>query len=204
VQVILEMSVPGPEIPIVLVDADEARAAMLREALAGSGYRIDAVVGPRDDLVAAMRHHKPGLVIVDIESPDRDTLESMRVLAGDGTQPIVMFVDESDETATVEAIRAGVSAYIVDGLAPNRVKPILDVAVARFREHERLKRELLEARTSLEERKLIDRAKGILMDSRGLGEDAAYKALRKLAMDRKQRLADVARELISFAQVLKR
>lgn len=177
---------------------------MLRESLAGSGYRIVAVVGPRDDLVAAMRLHQPGLVIVDIESPDRDTLESMRALAEDRTQPIVMFVDESDEAATVEAIRAGVSAYIVDGLAPNRVKPILDVAVTRFREHERLKRELLEARTSLEERKIIERAKGILMDSRGLGEDAAYKALRKLAMDRKQRLADVARELISFAQVLKR
>ncbi|MBI3507755.1 MAG: ANTAR domain-containing protein [Proteobacteria bacterium] len=198
------MSAPGPEISIVLVDADEARAAMLRESLAGSGYRIVAVVGPRDDLVAAMRLHQPGLVIVDIESPDRDTLESMRALAEDRTQPIVMFVDESDEAATVEAIRAGVSAYIVDGLAPNRVKPILDVAVTRFREHERLKRELLEARTSLEERKIIERAKGILMDSRGLGEDAAYKALRKLAMDRKQRLADVARELISFAQVLKR
>ncbi|MBL8830900.1 MAG: ANTAR domain-containing protein [Rhodospirillales bacterium] len=198
------MPVPGPEITIVLVDADASRAAMLRAALTGSGYRIVAVVGPGDDLVAAMRQHRPGLVIVDIESPDRDTLDSMRALAEDRMQPIVMFVDETDEAATVEAIRAGVSAYIVDGLSANRVKPILDVAIARFREHERLKRELDDARESLEERKIVERAKGILMESRNLGEDAAYKTLRKLAMDRKQRLADVARELIEFALVLKR
>lgn len=198
------MPVQGPEITIVLVDADASRAAMLRTALTGSGYRIVAVVGPDDDLVAAMRQHRPGLVIVDIESPDRDTLDSMRALAEDRMQPIVMFVDETDDAATVEAIRAGVSAYIVDGLSANRVKPILDVAIARFREHERLKRELDDARESLEERKIVERAKGILMESRNLGEDAAYKTLRKLAMDRKQRLADVARELIEFAQVLKR
>ncbi len=198
------MPVQGPEITIVLVDADASRAAMLRTALTGSGYRIVAVVGPGDDLVAAMRQHRPGLVIVDIESPDRDTLDSMRALAEDRMQPIVMFVDETDEAATVEAIRAGVSAYIVDGLSANRVKPILDVAIARFREHERLKRELDDARESLEERKVIERAKGILMESRKLGEDAAYKTLRKLAMDRKQRLADVAKELIEFALVLKR
>lgn len=198
------MPVQGPEITIVLVDADASRAAMLRTALTGSGYRIVAVVGPSDDLVAVMRQHRPGLVIVDIESPDRDTLDSMRALAEDRMQPIVMFVDETDEAATVEAIRAGVSAYIVDGLSANRVKPILDVAIARFREHERLKRELDDARESLEERKIVERAKGILMESRNLGENAAYKTLRKLAMDRKQRLADVARELIEFAQVLKR
>jgi response regulator NasT len=198
------MAPTGSEISIVLVDADEARAALLRETLAGSGYRIVAVVGPKDDLAGALRKHSPGLVIVDIESPDRDMLESMRAIAEDGTQPVVMFVDESSETATAEAIRAGVSAYIVDGLSPKRVKPILDVAVARFREHEKLKRELAQARENLEDRKLVERAKGILMESRALPEDAAYKMLRKLAMDRKQRLADVAREVVSFAQLLKR
>ena len=199
------MSAFEPEvIDIVLVDADASRAALVREALDGSGYRIVATLGPGDDVIEGIRRHNPGLVIVDIESPDRDTLDSMKEVAGEGAQPVVMFVDESDEHATREAIRAGVSAYIVDGLAPKRVKPILNVAVARFREHQRLKAELDAARAGLEERKTIERAKGILMDSKGIGEEEAFRTLRKLAMDRHQRLADVARELVSFAQLLKR
>jgi response regulator NasT len=191
-------------IDILLVDADPARARLVGEALDGSGYRIVAALAPDDDLAEAMRRYKPGLVIVDIDSPDRDTLDSMRTLTADGAHPVVMFVDESDAATTREAIRAGVSAYIVDGLAPKRVKPILDVAIARFREHQRLKRALVDAQESLEARKVVDRAKGILMESKGLSEDAAYRLLRKLAMDRKQRLADVARELIDFALLLKR
>lgn len=190
-------------IDILLVDADESRAALVREALDGSGYRIVATLGRGEDLLAGIARHKPGLVIVDIDSPDRDTLDSLRGVTGEGARPVVMFVDETDETATREAIRAGVTAYIVDGLAPKRVKPILDVAVARFREHKRLMDERDAARADLEARKTIERAKGILMESRGLGEDAAYKTLRKLAMDRKQRLADVARDVIAFADVLK-
>jgi response regulator NasT len=191
-------------IDILLVDADLARARLVGEALDGSGYRIVAALTPEDDLAEAMHRYKPGLVIVDIDSPDRDTLDSMRTLTADGAHPVVMFVDESDVAMTREAIRAGVSAYIVDGLAPKRVKPILDVAIARFREHQRLKRALVDAQESLEARKIVDRAKGILMESKGLSEDAAYRMLRKLAMDRKQRLADVARELIDFALLLKR
>jgi response regulator NasT len=191
-------------IDILLVDADLARARLVGEALDGSGYRIVAALTPEDDLAEAMHRYKPGLVIVDIDSPDRDTLDSMRTLTADGAHPVVMFVDESDVAMTREAIRAGVSAYIVDGLAPKRVKPILDVAIERFREHQRLKRALVDAQESLEARKIVDRAKGILMESKGLSEDAAYRMLRKLAMDRKQRLADVARELIDFALLLKR
>ena len=191
-------------IEILLIDSDMRRAAMVREALDGSGYRIVATLGTGDDLLAGIARHKPGLVIVDIDSPDRDTLESLRGVTGEGTRPVVMFVDESDEAATREAIRAGVSAYIVDGLAPKRVKPILDVAIARFREHRRLTEERDAALADLESHKTIERAKGILMETRTLTEDAAYKALRKLAMDRKQRLADVARDVIAFADLLKR
>lgn len=190
-------------VDILLVDADESRAATVREALAGSGYRIVATLGRGEDLLAGIARHKPGLVIVDIDSPDRDTLASLRAVTGDGARPVVMFVDESDEASTREAIRAGVSAYIVDGLAPKRVKPILDVAVARFREHRRLQDERDAARADLEARKTIERAKGILMRTRGLDEDAAYKSLRKLAMDRKQRLVDAARDVIAFADLLK-
>jgi response regulator NasT len=197
------MNAAPPIIDILLVDSDASRAALVRQALDGSGYRIVATLGRDDDLLAGIARHKPGLVIVDMDSPDRDTLDSLRGVTGDGARPVVMFVDESDEAATREAIRAGVSAYIVDGLAPKRVKPILDVAVARFREHKRLTEERDAARADLEARKTIERAKGILMESRGLGEDAAYKTLRKLAMDRKQRLADVARDVIAFADVLK-
>ncbi|MCM0018765.1 MAG: ANTAR domain-containing protein [Tagaea sp.] len=190
-------------IDILLVDSDASRAALVREALDGSGYRIVAILGRGEDLLAGIARHKPGLVIVDIDSPDRDTLDSMRAVTEAGARPVVMFVDETDEEATREAIRAGVSAYIVDGLAPKRVKPILDVAVARFREHRRLTEERDAARADLEARKTIERAKGILMESRSLSEDAAYKTLRKLAMDRKQRLVDVARDTIAFADLLK-
>ncbi|MFM7344694.1 MAG: ANTAR domain-containing response regulator [Tagaea sp.] len=195
-------AIPGV-IDILLVDSDVSRAALVREALDGSGYRIVAILGRGEDLLEGIARHKPGLVIVDIDSPDRDTLDSMRAVTEEGARPVVMFVDETDEEATREAIRAGVSAYIVDGLAPKRVKPILDVAVARFREHRRLTEERDAARADLEARKTIERAKGILMESRGLSEDAAYKTLRKLAMDRKQRLVDVARDTIAFADLLK-
>ncbi len=188
---------------ILLIDEDAARVTALREGLADSGYETVGVASLTDDLVAKVRDLAPDLIIVDMESPSRDTLEDMRRITADRPRPIVMFVDQSEDNVTAEAMRMGVSAYVIDGLNPGRVKPIIDVAVARFAEHQKLRAELDQAKMDLADRKAIERAKGALMKSRGLTEDQAYRLMQKLAMDQNQRLVDVARTVMALAQVLK-
>ncbi len=153
---------------------------------------------------AKVRETAPDVIIVDIESPSRDTIESMRQINAEQPRPIVMFVDQSDEGNIQRAMQAGVSAYIIDGLDPKRVKQILDVAIARFREFQALRDELKKTKETLADRKLVDRAKAILMRERGLTEEGAHAALQRLAMDRQQRLGEVAETLIAFAGVLKK
>jgi response regulator NasT len=141
-------------------------------------------------------------VIVDMQSPDRDVLEDMQRLNRDQPRPIVMFVDESDNESIHAAVEAGVSAYVVNGLQAGRVRPIIEVAIARFQAFQALRGELEAARTSLAERKLIERAKGILMSRRNVDEEQAYRLLRKTAMDRKTKLVEVARQVIEMAELL--
>lgn len=191
-------------IRILLIDEDPERATVLAAALQGKGYALVATLPPRDLSAKRVQEIAPDVIIVDMESPSRDTIDSMRQINADQPRPIVMFVDQSDDTMIQEAMQAGVSAYIIDGMNPRRVKPIIDVAVARFREFQALRDELKKTRATLSERKLVERAKGLLMRERGIGEDAAYAALRKLAMDRQQRLVDVAEALLAFADVLKK
>lgn len=191
-------------IRILLIDEDPDRATVLAQALQGKGYALVATLAPRDLSAKRVQEIAPDVIIVDMESPSRDTIDSMRQINADQPRPIVMFVDQSDDTMIQEAMQAGVSAYIIDGMNPRRVKPIIDVAVARFREFQALRDELKKTKATLSERKLIERAKGLLMRERGIGEDAAYAALRKLAMDRQQRLVDVAEALLAFADVLKK
>lgn len=191
-------------IHILLIDEDPERAAVLAQALQGKGYALVATLPPRDLSAKRVQEIAPDVIIVDMESPSRDTIDSMRQINADQPRPIVMFVDQSDDTMIQEAMQAGVSAYIIDGMNPRRVKPIIDVAVARFREFQALRDELKKTKATLSERKLIERAKGLLMRERGIGEDEAYAALRKLAMDRQQRLVDVAEALLAFADVLKK
>jgi response regulator NasT len=186
---------------VLLVDEDPARLRQLQEALQDAACEVAATARPDEDLVRCVRDVKPDVIIIDMESPRRDTLESMHVLARE--RPIIMFVDNSDALATQTAIRAGVTAYIIDGLNPRRVKPIMDVAIARFQEHHALRRELEKTKASLEERKVIERAKGLLMKERGLDEDAAYHVLRKQAMEQNKRLVDVAQTLITYADLLR-
>ncbi|HEX9465834.1 MAG TPA: ANTAR domain-containing protein [Alphaproteobacteria bacterium] len=186
------------------MDADPARAAVLKAGLTDSGARIVAVASPDDDLLRAVRDAAPDVIIIDLDSPSRDTLESLRAVTRDQPRPIVMFVDNSDDHMIEAAIRAGVSAYVIDGLQAKRVKPVLDVAIARFKEYQALRGELEKTKNSLNERKAIERAKGILMDQRQMTEDEAYRTLRKLAMDQNKRLVDVAQALLTYAQVLKR
>lgn len=188
---------------ILVIDEDPMRAEALEDALRAAGYETVGVVDPREDVVAKMRELAPDLIIVDMESPSRDTLEDMRRITEERPRPIVMFVDQSDEQAIAEAMRAGISAYVIDGLNPRRVKPILDVAVARFVEYQKLRAELEQTRIDLADRKVIERAKGLLMESRGLSEDQAHKLLRKLAMDQNQRLVEIARSILTLSQLLK-
>lgn len=189
---------------ILLIDENPERAVLLSEALRAHGYELVARLAPRELSAKRVNEIAPDVIIVDMESPSRDTIDSMRQINADQPRPVVMFVDQSDDTMIQEAVQAGVSAYIIDGLNVKRVKPILDVAIARFREFQALRDELKKTKASLNERKLIERAKGILMHERKLSEEEAYAALRKLAMDRQQRLVDVAEALIAFADVLKK
>ncbi len=187
---------------ILLVDADGERAAMLERALADAGYLVAARIPGADDLLERVRAHTPDMIIVDVTAPNRDMLEQMRSVSRERAQPIVMFVDETDEALAIEAVRAGVTSYIVDGLSPARVKPIMDVAIARFRAVQELRDELARTKATLVERRQIDRAKGILMNQRGITEDEAYKALRKLAMDKSKRLVEIAEQVISVSELL--
>ena len=195
---------PVAGLRILLVDEDSDRAVILAEALAEQGYELVAQLAPRDLSVKRVQEIAPDVVIVDMGSPSRDTIDSMRQINADQPRPIVMFVDQSDEDTIRQAVQAGVSAYVIDGLNVRRVKPILDVAIARFREFQALRDELKKTKATLDERKLIERAKGLLMRERNLSESEAYAALRKLAMDRQQKLAEVAEALIAFADVLQR
>lgn len=200
------MSKPGdqtaPEtLRVLLVDEDPARLAQLEAALTAACCKIVGTARPDEDLVRCVQATQPDVIIVDMESPRRDTLESMHVLARE--RPIVMFVDSSDSQTTQSAIRAGVTAYVIDGLNPKRVRPIVDVAIARFQEHRALRQELEKTKASLNERKIIDRAKGLLMKERGMDEDEAYKLLRTQAMAQNRRLVDVAQALLTYADMLK-
>ncbi|MBX3454898.1 ANTAR domain-containing response regulator [Ferrovibrio sp.] len=188
---------------ILLIDEDPERAALLDETLRAQGYELVARLPPDELSAKRVNEIGPDIILVDMGSPSRDTIESMRQINEEQPRPVVMFVDQSDDSMVAEAVQAGVSAYIIDGLNVKRVKPILDVAIARFREFQALRDELKKTKATLAERKLIERAKGLLMRERGLNESEAYAALRRLAMDRQQRLADVAEALLAFADVLK-
>ncbi|MDX2166652.1 MAG: ANTAR domain-containing protein [Deltaproteobacteria bacterium] len=186
----------------MIVDENAERAALIERGLRDDGCEVVATLIGRDDLQEVIGATRPDVIVIDMECPDRDTLEDMSRITQHQALPTVMFVDRSDSESIRAAVQAGVSAYVVGGLSPERVRPVLEVAIARFTEFQALRRELESARSSLEERKVIERAKGILMKRRGLDEEAAFKLLRKMAMDRKTRLATIARELVSAAELL--
>ncbi len=187
---------------VMLVDDQPARAALLEQALRDHGYTVLARLATADGLAAEVKRCAPSVIIIDIDSPDRDTLEHMASLHRDNPHPVVMFAGEDDAASIEKAMRAGVSAYVVDGLQTTRVKSIIDVAIARFREYQALRQELEQTRTQLEDRKLLDRAKGLLMKHRNVNEAQAYQAMRKMAMDRSQRITEVARNVIAVMELL--
>ena len=187
---------------IVIVDDSGLRASVLEEGLREAGYDDIQLVPPHGGWVARLERMAPDVVLMDLGSPSRDTLEEMLVVSRALARPIAMFVDQSDETMIGAAIDAGVSAYVVDGLRKERVKPVLDLAIRRFNAFARMQTELDEARSALAERKLIDRAKSILMESRNLTEPDAYALLRSTAMNQNRRIADVAEALITAHNLL--
>lgn len=187
---------------VMVIDEEPERFAVLEQALRDGGYTVVARVQTDEDLLARVRELAPDVIIVDMESPSRDILEDMHSISMSQPRPIVMFAESSDSDMINAAVRAGVSAYVVDGLSSKRLKPVIEVAIARFREFQGLRTELAQAKNDLVERKAIEKAKGILMRQKGLNEEQAYNALRKTAMDRNQRLAEVAKSVIVASSLL--
>lgn len=188
-------------IRIMLVDDQPARFQVLEEALTAQGYKVVAKVTTADNIQAEVELSQPDVIIADLDNPGRDTLESMQAITRKRPRPIVMFTNDGD-AATIElAVKSGVTAYIVDGMSTDRIRPILDVAIMRFREFQTLRSELEMTRMQLSERKLIDKAKGLLM-KKGMSEDQAYHRLRKMAMDRNMKLPELARSIIAAAELL--
>lgn len=193
---------PRESARIMLVDDQPARAALLEQALTDAGCSVIARLSSAQRLMKRVEEHQPDVIIIDIESPDRDMLEHMSVLNQHNPKPVIMFSDEDDTSTIEKAMRAGVSAYVVDGLNPGRLKSIMDVAVARFREFQALRSELEKTRNQLADRRLLDEAKSLLMKQKGMSEEEAYHAIRKMAMDRGQRMVDVAKNIISVMDLL--
>ncbi len=184
---------------ILLIDNDSQRAELVRKALRQEGHEVISQRPDATGLTAAVARDEPDMVIIDMDLPDRDTLENMSTLNAHAPRPIVFFANEPGDRATIQAaVRAGVSAYVVDGLQPDRVRAIIDTAVARFEAFQALRNELAETRTALAERKLVERAKGLIMKRENCDEDTAYSLLRKSAMDHSERLVVIAQQVIEL------
>ena len=187
---------------VLLVDDQNDRRAMLDLALSEVGCALVACVAEDADLLSAVESCDPDVVLIDVEAPGRDTLEGLETVQANVPRPMVMFSLDDDNETIRRATRAGVSAYVVDGLHAKRVRPIIDAAVARFQHFNLLESELKRARNQLNDRKDIDRAKGIIMQQRGVSEAVAYQSMRKLAMDTNQKLSEIARSIIQAAALL--
>lgn len=190
------------ELCILLIDENEQRAESISCALNNSRYRISHLASPGVSLLKQVDEIQPDIIVMDIESPSRDILESLQAISHFNPKPVVMFATQNDTHTINQSIESGVSAYVVGDIDPVRVKPILDAAVARFREFQKLKNELTDTKQQLASRKIIDQAKRLLMKKKNLSEDDAFRAMRKTAMDTGQKLDDVAKTLISLLSTL--
>jgi len=187
---------------VLVVDESPERAELLREGLTRAGHEVTATLSSPLALLKTIEELAPDVIVIDMDSPSRDVLEHLVFVSQHTPRPVVMFAQDDAPEMIRAATRAGVSAYVVDGLDRDRIKAIIEAAVARFEDFQSLRSQLAEAQLKLSERKLIERAKGLLMKSRGLDEDAAYATLRKMAMDRKLKLAEVAQRVIDAADLL--
>jgi two-component system, response regulator / RNA-binding antiterminator len=188
---------------IVIVDKNPVRAAILEDGLREAGHVHVVRIDETSHLLARIYAFDPDVILIDLENPSRDVLEQMFQVSRAVRRPVAMFVDQSDSASIEAAVDAGVSAYIVGGLRKERIKNILDLCISRFNAFARLQDELERARTALDERKAIDRAKGILMRARNLTEQDAYALLRRTAMNENKKIADVAQSVITAAELLR-
>lgn len=187
---------------ILVVEQDQERARQIIDALIEAGWSDARAIGNTSRLEREVKAHAPDIVLIDLANPDRDTLEQIGAATHSRERPVALFVDRTDDGLTQAALAAGVSAYVVDGLQMNRIKSVLETAIARFQIMRQMQSELDAAKRALEDRKAIDRAKGILMRQRGMSEDAAYQLLRKTAMDQGRKVIDVAQALVTAADLL--
>jgi response regulator NasT len=187
---------------ILVIDESQRRAVEICSGLIQAGHQVAAVLPSALDLIERIEEIESDIILIETESPSRDTLEHLAVMNQTMPRPVVMFSSDRDSQTIRSAVKAGVAAYVVDGFDIGRLEPVIEVAIARFEEHQALKHELAEASRKLSERKTIEKAKGILMKTRGMDEDAAYTALRKMAMEKSQPLAKVAADLIDMARLL--
>ena len=188
---------------IVIVDESPIRAAILEEGLREAGYTEVVHISEMQSLLARIYALDPDIIVIDLENPSRDSLEQMFQVSRAVRRPIAMFVDQSDAASIQASVDAGVSAYIVDGLKKERIKPILDLCVSRFNAFAKLQDELDRTKNALEERKVIDRAKGILMKVKGLTEEEAYVLMRSTAMREKKKIGEIAQSIITASEMLK-
>ena len=203
----LRIVVVAPDLAIADPDDEHAatqaeRSRALRIGLLENNFNLIATLPADVFLSERLTQLQPDMIIVDAESEARDALEHVVMATRAARRPIVMFTNDEDTTHVKDAVAAGVSAYIVAGLAPQRIRPILDVAMARFQHEQALRAELADAKTELQDRKTIDRAKGVLMQRQGLPEQAAYEKLRKTAMDKGLKLGEVARRMLEMVDLL--
>ncbi|ERI15298.1 ANTAR domain-containing response regulator [Brucella tritici] len=191
-----------PDLTILIIDENAIRSSIIEEGLREAGHGKVVVINEMHGIARMIETLNPDVIVIDIENPNRDMMEHLFQLTRTVSRPIAMFVDRSDTASIEAAVEAGVSAYIVDGLKKERVKPILDMAVSRFNAFSRLQRELADAKSALEERKVVERAKGILMKMRGLSEEDAFALLRQTAMNEKKKMSDIAQSIVTAAGLL--
>jgi response regulator NasT len=190
------------DLKILVVEPDLTKARDIADGLLDAGWSAVTLISATSKLEAALREQDPDIILIDLANPDRDTLEHLSLISDAKSRPVAMFVDHTDEAMTQAAISAGLSAYVVNGLHKDRLKSVLETAIARFGVVQKMQSELDAAKRALTDRKTIDRAKGLLMRAKKMSEDDAYNLLRKTAMDQGRKVIDVATALVTTADLL--
>lgn len=186
---------------VMLVDEGNARTELLIVSLINEGFAIAGRVNCGGDLITGIQQYNPDVLLIDMESPDDAIFEQLVTVSNECAKPVVFFADKGETKIINKAVKAGVGAFIVDGLTNRKLKPVIELSIARFNEMRTLYSELSETKTKLEERKIVERAKGILMDRKNVSEETAYQSLRKLAMEKNKKLIDVARSTIELSEL---
>ena len=189
------------KLKVMLIDEGSSRTQMLMDSLNEAGFEVAGRVSCKDDILAGIQEFKPDVLVIDMESPDDSIFNQLVEINNQAPKPTVFFAEKGETSVIKKAVKAGVSAFIVDGLTARRIKPVIELAIERFKEMQSLYKELIETKTSLEERKIIERAKGILMNRKNISEDESYKSLRKIAMEQNKKLIDVARSTIELSEL---